>query len=144
VETGTVSVKLVSPEDFKLTGDPERLTTAIRNLIENAVKYTLLKDPSLKDAIPPIELSWQPRAGKGGRAGIELLVRDRGIGISASELGRVFETFYRVDRSRTKLTGGFGLGLSLAKRLIEEHGGQLSLESREGEGTLARVWLPQY
>jgi two-component system, OmpR family, sensor kinase len=73
---------------------------------------------------------------------IEIEVMDKGIGIAAADLPLVFRPFFRADRSRTRATGGLGLGLALAKRIVDAHGGSLALESAVGEGTTARVRLP--
>jgi len=128
VAKGSVEVRISGIAGATVWVDPERAVTAVRNLIENAVKYTELKGGSPT----PVEVSWS-------EVPVEILIRDHGIGIPESELSRVSEPFYRVDRSRTKSTGGFGLGLSLARRIIEAHGGTLKLESHEKEGTLVRV-----
>jgi signal transduction histidine kinase len=69
-------------------------------------------------------------------------VRDRGIGIDPQDLPRLFTPFFRTDRSRARGTGGTGLGLTLAKRIAEAHGGTISAESAPGEGTTFRVRLP--
>lgn len=95
--------------------------TALANLIENALKYSA-------PGGAPVEVSGD---------GAALLVKDRGIGIPRAELERVFEPFYRVDKSRTKATGGFGLGLSLVKKIMEAQGGSVRLESEPGQGTSA-------
>ena len=71
------------------------------------------------------------------------LVRDHGIGIAAEDQRHLFTPFYRTDRSRARHSGGVGLGLALSKKIVESHGGHLSLESRLGEGTTVRVWLPR-
>lgn len=67
---------------------------------------------------------------------------DKGIGIAAADLSRVFRPFFRADRSRTRATGGLGLGLALAKRIVDAHGGRIELVSAPDEGTRARVLLP--
>ncbi len=67
---------------------------------------------------------------------------DRGIGIAAEDLPRVFRPFFRADRSRARATGGLGLGLALAKRIIDAHGGDIALESAPNEGTRARCGSP--
>jgi signal transduction histidine kinase len=69
-------------------------------------------------------------------------VIDRGIGIAADDLPRVFTAFFRGDRSRSRETGGVGLGLTLAKRIIEAHDGTIAVESSHGAGTTVRVTLP--
>ena len=69
-------------------------------------------------------------------------VTDRGVGISEDDQKRLFEPFFRVDRSRSRATGGLGLGLLLSRRIVEAHGGTLALTSKLGEGTTATVTLP--
>ena len=69
-------------------------------------------------------------------------VADTGIGIPLEQQARVFERFYRVDKSHSKASGGTGLGLSIVKHAVQYHGGSISLTSRPGEGTTVRVWLP--
>ncbi|MBZ4687204.1 MAG: ATP-binding region ATPase domain protein, partial [Clostridiales bacterium] len=74
---------------------------------------------------------------------VQLSVQDNGPGISADHLSRVFDRFYRIDTSRTRKYGGAGLGLSIAKSIIDAHGGTISVESQEGEGCAFHVWLPE-
>jgi two-component system sensor histidine kinase SenX3 len=69
---------------------------------------------------------------------------DRGIGIPAASLDRIFERFYRVDRSHSRATGGTGLGLSIVRRVITNHGGEVNVSSREGEGSTFTVRLPRH
>ena len=73
-----------------------------------------------------------------------LEVRDEGIGIPEAHLGRIFERFYRVDRARSRATGGTGLGLSIVRHVALNHGGEVGVESRLGEGSLFRVRLPRW
>ncbi|XID96141.1 sensor histidine kinase [Paenibacillaceae bacterium WGS1546] len=70
-------------------------------------------------------------------------VADRGVGIPKEELPKVFDRFYRVDQARSRQNGGFGLGLSLAKEIAEALGARLELDSLEGVGTTATIYLPQ-
>jgi signal transduction histidine kinase len=106
-----------------------QIESALLNLVVNAI------DASPRGAVVRIEAL---PAEREHRLGLEVLVRDQGHGIEPDALARVFEPFFT-----TKARGsGTGLGLSLARQFVEVHGGQLSIESRVGEGTIARVWLP--
>jgi two-component system sensor histidine kinase SenX3 len=71
-----------------------------------------------------------------------ITVRDHGIGIPSRDLERVFERFYRVDRSRGRATGGTGLGLAIVRHVAQAHGGEVTVESEEGRGTTFRLKLP--
>jgi signal transduction histidine kinase len=73
---------------------------------------------------------------------IMISFHDRGVGIAQGDLALVFEPFYRADRSRAKDTGGYGIGLSLVKRIVEAHGGAIEVSSQLGEGTSVLVTLP--
>lgn len=109
--------------------DAKRVRSVIRNLVENALKYSAHQER-------PVEASLRARDGR-----LELIVRDYGYGIPASDLDSVFEPFYRVDKSRNRDTGGYGLGLSLCRKIMEAHGGGISLASEEGRGTTATAWF---
>jgi signal transduction histidine kinase len=113
-----------------LEGDAVLLRRVVDNLLDNAHKYT--EDPSR-----PIRLSCHVTGEQ-----IVVEVVDEGIGIAKADLERVFEPFFRVDRSRTRATGGLGLGLVLSRRIVEAHHGTLTLESEPGKGTTARIELP--
>ncbi|HEX2064440.1 MAG TPA: ATP-binding protein [Acidimicrobiales bacterium] len=111
-------------------GDEDQLVSAVTNLLDNAVKYS---DPgSAVDVEATDNGHW-----------VDVVVRDRGIGIPARDLGRIFERFYRVDRARSRQTGGTGLGLSIVRHVAENHGGQVLVESREGEGSAFTLRLPR-
>jgi len=71
-----------------------------------------------------------------------LVVSDEGIGIPRRDLERVFERFYRVDRARSRDTGGTGLGLAIVRHVASNHGGEIEVESREGEGSTFALTLP--
>jgi two-component system, OmpR family, sensor kinase len=113
-----------------IDGDPALLRCAVDNLLGNAHKYT-------DRAEEPVELIARSSAAE---ATIDVI--DRGIGISAEDLPRVFRPFFRADKSRTRATGGLGLGLALAKRIVDAHGGRIEITSTPGEGTRARLHLP--
>jgi signal transduction histidine kinase len=110
--------------------DAVLLRRVVDNILDNADKYT--EDPTCA-----IELSAY-RAG----SDIVIEVRDRGMGIAPEDAARVFEPFFRADRSRARARGGYGLGLALARRIVEAHAGTLKLLPRPGGGTVARIELP--
>jgi two-component system phosphate regulon sensor histidine kinase PhoR len=108
--------------------DRDRLLQVLMNLVRNAVAYTA------EGGIVSIEA-----VEDGGR--VRVSVSDTGIGIPPEDLRRVFERFYRADASRARSTGGFGLGLSVARDLIEAMKGTITAESEEGVGSRFTVWL---
>ncbi len=109
--------------------DAERMRLVLRNVIDNALKYG-------KAASQPIEISLRKEEDFA-----ILEVQDFGPGIPEQDLPLVFEPFYRVDRSRSR-SPGYGLGLSLCKRIVEAHGGVISIHSRPGSGTRVTIKLP--
>ncbi|ABC82685.1 HAMP domain-containing sensor histidine kinase [Anaeromyxobacter dehalogenans] len=112
-----------------LRGDAVLLRRLLDNLLDNAAKYSE----------PPAPVRLSVRA-EPDAAVVE--VTDRGIGIPAEDLPRLFTPFFRTDRSRERGTGGTGLGLVLARRIAEAHGGSISVESAPGQGSTFRVRLP--
>ena len=120
----------VRPPELSINADHDRLAQILINLVDNAVKYTP-------------ENGWvtvRARALEDGR--VELMVRDTGVGIPRADLPRITERFYRVDKARSRELGGTGLGLAIVKHLVMAHGGELVIESEQGEGTTVRVALP--
>jgi two-component system phosphate regulon sensor histidine kinase PhoR len=107
--------------------DVSRLEQVLVNLIHNAVKFTN----------PGGEILLLAEAGEGG---VRFAVRDNGVGIAADDLSRIFERFYKLDRSRTG--GGTGLGLSIARHIVEAHGGKIWAESIEGQGSTFYFTIP--
>ena len=116
-------------EPTMVNGDFSQLVSAVSNLVENAVKYS--------DEGKRVEVH---TSVENDRAIVE--VTDHGIGIPAESLGRVFERFYRVDRARGRRTGGTGLGLSIVRNVATNHGGEVNVRSREGEGSSFSLILP--
>jgi signal transduction histidine kinase len=111
-------------------GDPDRLQQVGLILLDNALKHTA--------AGGQVRLLVSSDAGDG-----VLQVEDNGEGIPDEHLRRVFNRFYRVDRARSRATGGAGLGLAIAQALVTAHGGQITLSSSPGRGTVATVRLPR-
>lgn len=112
-----------------IRGDQERLGQVLLNLLHNAVKFS--------HAGGTVTV-----AAEAGHGEVVLSVADEGIGISAADQRRVFERFFKTDRSRERRQGGTGLGLSIARHLTEAHGGSIRLESEEGRGSTFFVSLP--
>ena len=126
---------------LQLRGDRELLVTALRNLVHNALAYS----PERSRVVVEV------RRGSGGIAGkvagqqlstVDIAVSDRGVGISAADLDRIFERFYRVDPARSRSTGGTGLGLSIVKHVAGNHGGEVKVWSAEGDGSTFTLRLP--
>lgn len=116
-----------APEAYADAGLLRRL---LDNLVDNAAKYSDPKAGPVEVAICSVD--W----------GIEVEVRDRGIGVGPEDIGQLFDPFFRTDRSRNRGTGGVGLGLALCRRIVDAHGGIIEARSREGGGLVVRVWLP--
>ncbi len=121
---------LQAGDPVEVAGDSRQLQTAIRNLLSNAVRH----------GEGPGEVTVRLLV-EGDDAVIE--VEDRGEGIPADQLDRVFERFYRVDRARSRARGGAGLGLSIVQTIAAQHGGSVSADSVLGEGTVVRIKLPR-
>lgn len=128
-QTAAVSMKLCG-EHITLYGIPQLLHSIVYDLCDNAVKYN---KPGGE-----VTVSLAKTAGA-----VLLSVRDTGIGIPADEQERIFERFYRVDKSRSKEVGGTGLGLSIVKHAAIIHGAGINVESAVGEGTTITVSFPQ-
>jgi signal transduction histidine kinase len=122
--------RAVEPAERRpVSADPDRLSQAVINLLNNALKFT--------PAGGRVEV-----AVRGGPEESEIRVADNGIGIGPEDLPRVFERFYRADSSRSRATGGSGIGLSIAKAIVEAHGGTITAASRPGRGSEFRIRLP--
>jgi two-component system sensor histidine kinase SenX3 len=118
----------------QVVGDRELLVTAVRNLVHNALAYS----PEGSRVVVEVR---RTEVADGGRA-VDVAVCDRGVGISAADVERIFERFYRVDAARSRLTGGTGLGLSIVKHVAGNHGGDVRVWSVEGEGSTFTLRLP--
>ncbi len=128
-EAEEVTIKENLAEPSLVEADPERITQVTRNLLENALTHT-------------------PRGGEiqvttdssGGE--VTATVSDDGEGIPKDELPHIFDRFYRVDKSRSRGTGGTGLGLTISKEIVEAHGGEITVDSEEGAGSTFVFSLP--
>jgi two-component system sensor histidine kinase SenX3 len=124
-----VDVAVRSSTKAKVYGDRALMVVAVHNLVANAIAYS----------------------NEGGRVGVgakvvgdtvEIAVTDQGIGMESDELDRVFERFYRVDQARSRNTGGSGLGLSIVKHIVQNHGGDVRAWSQPGRGSTFMIRLP--
>ncbi|MCL4532438.1 MAG: HAMP domain-containing histidine kinase, partial [Actinobacteria bacterium] len=119
----------VSLEEVVITADEDLMSQVWLNMIHNAIKFTP-EDGS-------IHVDLRSRGGS-----VEFRISDTGVGISEEDQARIFERFYKADRSRDRSKEGSGLGLSIAKRIVEMHGSTIKLESTPGAGTTFTVTLP--
>jgi len=125
-----ILLSLDLPDNLPLVNiDRQRVNEVLHNLLENAVAHTH-KGGTINVAAMA-QNDW-----------VEVCVSDTGEGIPVEDLPNIFERFYRVDRSRARATGGSGLGLTIAKRLVEAHGGQITVQSELGKGSSFSFTLP--
>ncbi|MDN5312663.1 MAG: two-component system, OmpR family, sensor histidine kinase BaeS [Thermoanaerobacteraceae bacterium] len=118
----------IPPDLPKISVDVVRITQVISNLLTNALRHT---------ASGKIELS-----AKSSKDGVLFSVKDTGCGIKQEDLPHVFDRFYRAEKSRSRTTGGMGLGLAIARSLVEIHGGKIWVESEEGKGAEFKFFIP--
>ena len=127
----TVSLDKDYNEPIMVYADEMRIEQVLTNLMTNSVRYS-------KEAGGYVKIRFYPSGDK-----IVTEVSDNGIGIAASDLPRIFERFYRVDKSRSRDNGGSGLGLSIVKHIIESHGEKIEVESKLRSGSKFRFTLPK-
>ncbi|MBA3653317.1 MAG: two-component sensor histidine kinase [Actinobacteria bacterium] len=113
-----------------VVGRRSELVSAVANLLENAVSYS--DEGTSVDVVARADGDW-----------VDFVVRDEGIGVPGRDLERIFERFYRVDRARSRDTGGSGLGLSIVRHVAHNHGGTVTVVSREGEGSTFVLRIPR-
>lgn len=127
-----VSLSLNIPEKLPLANiDAQRVSEVLRNLLDNAIAHTARNDT--------ITVSIESSDNF-----IEVTIADSGEGIPEADLPNIFERFYRVDKSRSRATGGNGLGLTIVKRLVEAHGGKIEVKSEIGKGSRFTFTLPVF
>jgi signal transduction histidine kinase len=120
----------ISPDTPPVWIDTDRIEQVIVNLVDNAIKYSRPEGTVTVSASPERDNY------------VAVIIRDEGIGISADDLSRVGQRFFRADKARSRANGGSGLGLAIARSLIEAHNGRLLIESQEGQGTTVSFTLP--
>ena len=128
----TLNYTNLAPSDTSIVADPEQLKKVINNIISNSVKY-MGHDKGVIDI----------RILDEGES-VRIEIEDDGKGIPAKDIGNIFERFYRTDASRNSMQGGSGIGLSIVKKIIEDHGGYVWATSKEGEGTCMHFVIRKY
>lgn len=124
-----ISLNLHIESQGEVEGDPLKLRQAINNLMENALKYT--------QEGGQVDVTVKKESGN-----VLVIVKDNGMGISEKHLIHIFERFYRVDKARSRDTGGTGLGLHIVRRIALMHGGRVLVESKEGQGSQFTLVIP--
>jgi heavy metal sensor kinase len=122
-----VELKVIGEPQF-ISADPDRISQVINNLLDNAIRHSPV------NSVVTVTV-------RSTEEGIECSVSDCGTGIPARHLPYLFDRFYRVEASRDRLSGGTGLGLAIARALVAAHGGHISAQSTEAEGTTITFWL---
>lgn len=125
-----IAIVLQCPGDLTARINAALLEQAVGNLVDNAIKYGT-------------EGTSVTVAGAATEAGIEILVRDQGVGIEKKHLSRIFERFYRVDQARSRALGGTGLGLAIVKHIVLAHRGTVVVESTPGQGSAFTIRIPR-
>ena len=133
-EARGIQVSQKTSDDLpKVNADPARIPQVLANLLANALRHTP------KDG--QIDVSLKISSGPDGQF-VVTSISDTGAGIDAEDLPHLFDRFYRADQSRSKTTGGRGLGLAIVQQIIERHGGRVWVESTPGEGSVFSFSVP--
>jgi signal transduction histidine kinase len=128
-----VRLRYVGPErPSRVLGDRDRLVQVFRNLVDNGIKYSRGEGGTVIVAVQEEGSS------------LRVSVSDEGVGIAAEDLPHIFELAYRAPDARSFRRKGSGLGLAIVKRIVEQHGGEIRVQSQVGEGTTFSFGLPAY
>lgn len=131
-EAANVELVVAEPSEVpNVEADPVHLTRALSNIVENALHYT----PA--GGSVTLGVTWLPN-----ESCVEIIIKDTGAGIDPNDLPYIFDRFYRTDKSRNADTGGAGLGLTMAKKIVDRHRGTVTIDSTFGKGTTVRLQLP--
>ena len=124
-------IKHISKTPIFVEGDQDKLTQVFDNIVNNAIKYS----PNGKNITIRVRQNYHHNR-------VSISIKDEGVGIPLVHIDKIFNRFYRVDKSRQRSMGGTGLGLALAKTIVEAHKGRIWAQSREGYGSIIFVTLP--
>ena len=122
-------IQIETSGEISMFADRKLVKQMLRAIIDNSIKYT---PPDGTIIISAVQME----------SGVEISIKDTGVGIPRDEIGRIFNRFYRVDKARSKETGGSGLGLSIVKLIVDAHSGTITVDSDVGEGTCVSILLP--
>lgn len=125
-----IQLKIECPKNLSISLDPARFEQVLLNLLDNSLKF------SKEATIASIKVFQENEE-------IQIIVKDQGIGIPQEDLPYIFDRLYRVEKSRSRATGGFGLGLAITKQIVEAHEGEILVESEKGKGTCFKIVLKQ-
>jgi signal transduction histidine kinase len=128
-DSQNVQMDIQTSDELILQGDSDKLTRMFSNLLDNAIKYNVEKG-----RIKVI-------SSKSGN-GLTIKIGNTGNGVAETEIGKVFDQFYRVEKSRSIQNGGYGLGLAIVKRIVELHNGKITFESKPGVWTEVTIFFP--
>ena len=135
-EQSSIDLVVRKPADpLIVSGDEGQLTTAVANLVDNAVAYSSAGTRVVVQAGPASDTQARPT--------VDIAVTDQGLGIAESDLDRIFERFYRVDPARSRATGGTGLGLAIVRNIVTNHLGTIAVQSTVGQGSTFTIRLPR-
>ena len=126
-----IKIALNLKDGLAVEGDSILLQVMLKNILENASRYTSLERNQIDIATDQLNAD-----------SIEIIIKDYGPGLRAKDLDKVFEPFYRAEESRSRSSGGYGLGLYLTKQIVDAHGGEISIQNHENTGAEVRVILP--
>ena len=130
LEENDVELDISAGDEILVQVDPDRIEQVLRNLVDNAIAH-IKKEGSISIATEVAEDQ------------VTIIVEDNGKGIPPEDIPHIFDRFYRIDESRARSSGGTGLGLTIAKEIVNAHGGDIEVESEVGEGTTFRFTLPR-
>jgi signal transduction histidine kinase len=143
-----LTLTIDAPDDLLVTGDEDRLAQVMRIVVGNAIAYTprggtvtVASSQGTGDSGQGTDKHLTTHVSRPTTAIVS--IADTGIGMSATERARVFDRFYRGEQSRSRGTGGVGLGLSIAQAIIQAHHGTITIDSEPGQGTTVRIALPR-